>query len=452
MTLEWVRLRRSPAALAVLAFALLASLYAVWSGHQWSQAYLGVHQQYQDRMVEDMAEWRAALVAIEAGEDEASPYDARPMDISQPATHALGGLGHLAIGYRDVTPSRLSVSTWRNEISMVERYEFDNPMTLALGTFDFSFFLVVVLPVLMIALSFDVIASDRATGRHRLLLSNPLSTRQVILARLLLRNGVLCGLVLLAMLVGFLVSTGAQALDYALWLGICLAYMAFWLGLIFLVVSRLQRSESVATGLVAGWILLTFALPALVDTSVEALYPPPSKLAYLSVARLAQGEANKQTAELTEGFLADHPELSVGDEAVPGYYRGTFLANERVRRETAPVVADFRQSAARREALVGVFQYLSPAVLTQRALYEVAQSDMASSRRFQQAAGAKLAELEADIRSAVISRNRISLDEYDAITAFQLPKRSWSTGLPLGISVMICLAAALTWLGWRGAR
>ncbi len=452
MAMEWLRLRRSRAALGVLAFALLASCYAVWSGFHWSHSYRTIQQAYEASIAEEMLEWRNALTDIEQGSGEASPYDARPLDIQFPATHPLGALSHLAIGYRDITPPRLKISGWRNELSMVEPYEFDNPMMLSLGRFDLAFFVVIVLPVLMIALSFDVIAADRSTGRDRLLLSNPISLNRLILARLLVRNGALCGLVLLSTAVGFVLGEGARITDSLLWTGISLGSMAFWLGLSFLIVSRLRRSEAVATSLVASWVLIVFAVPAMVDAAVEAAYPPPSKLAYLSVARLAQGETNKKTDELSAGFLADHPELSVGDEQVPDYYRRTFLANEKVREQTAPIVAAFRASAERRETLVDVAQFLSPATVAQRAMYGVAQSDKAASRRFQALAAGQLAGLADALRPAVISRNRISVREFDALPPFSMAGRAHGAATVAQVAFLAIVAAGLFLGALRSAR
>ncbi len=451
MKLEWLRLRRSLASGLVFAVALLASLYAVWSGLQWKQAYVAGQALHESQVEARMQDWRSSLADIESGAAESTPYDARPMDVRQAATHTPGALAHLAIGYRDIMPSRLTVGAWRNEISMVERYEFDNPLILALGRFDFAFFLIVVLPVLMIALSFDVIASDLASGRARLLLSNAVSLRQVILARLLLRNGLLCGLVLLVMLGGFLMAAAAAS-EYLIWAGVCMAYMVFWFTLIFCLVAASRQAEAVAARLLACWLVLIFAIPAVVDSAVQALNPPPSKLAQLSVARVAEAEAARQTAALTEGFLADHPELSVGDEEVPGYYRSTFLANERVREYTAPTVAAFRDAAESREAGLSALQYLSPALLAQRALYRLAQADAAASRHFLDSAGAKLAEISDAVGPAVISRNRISLQQYQQIAPLETVMLPVGAGPATGIAYLSGLALLLAVVAWRAGR
>lgn len=442
VSLEWLRLRRSRAAAAIFAFTLLTSLYALWSGLQWKQDYVAAQAMHERKIASSMEKWAASLTAIESGAEESTPYDARPMSVQLAATHAPGPLTHLAVGFREIMPSRLTISPWRNEISMIERYEFDNPQLLALGKFDFAFFVVVVLPVLMIALSFDVVASDITSGRARLLISHALDLRQVAFTRLVFRNGLLCGLVLLVMLIG-LALVGAPVLESLSWLGICIAYMLFWFALIFFAVTRSQRPETVAAGLLACWLVLTFAIPALIETGVQALNPPPSKLAYLSLARSAEGEANRQTAELTEGFLADHPDLSVGDEEVPSYYRGTYLANERVREKTAPVAARFNSVAEARETSLSALQYLSPALLAQRALYQLAQADASASRRYLEGAGSKLEEISELVGPAVISRNRISLAQYQAVTPFRVEQHSAAPAILPEVLFLLLLAAGL---------
>lgn len=55
--------------------------------------------------------------------------------------------------------------------------------------------------------------------------------------------------------------------------------------------------------------------------------PPPSWLVFLSEMREGEVTAIRETTVLTAGLLADHPELTVSDEAAPGFYRSNFLAN-----------------------------------------------------------------------------------------------------------------------------
>ena len=88
-----------------------------------------------------------------------------------------------------------------------------------------------------------------------------------------------------------------------------------------------------------------FAVPAIGGALAEASYPPPSRLVFLSEMREGEVTAIRDTAALTAGFLADHPELTVSDEAAPGFYRSNFLANREAARRTTPVLELFKSPA-----------------------------------------------------------------------------------------------------------
>ena len=179
-----------------------------------------------------------------------------------------------------------------------------------------------------------------------------------------------------------------------------------------------------AGSLVGLWLLFTLAFPATFSTLAEALYPMPSRLAFLSEIRETQSETSKRLAELTDGYLLDHPDLSVGDDSLPSFYRAAFLSNEAARESTRPIVAEFERARAGREATIRWAQYLSPSIITQRLLLQSAGADVERQHRFQSQVQAALTELSAAVGPAVVSRNRLSLAEFDQLVPFEFEDES----------------------------
>ena len=415
---ELLRIRRSFATKMLLAFALLAAFYSVWSGATWQTAYNTSLQQYEAQLNKDNLAWRQDLIGIEAGNIKATPYNARPMNIRMPAIKEAGPTAHLATGMLDILPARLMISPWRNEISMVEAYEFDNPMPILIGRLDFAFFVNVIVPLLMIALNFDVIASDRSRGTSKMLMANPITESGVILSRMITRTGLLFGIVVAALIYGLFFTAEASVAEAGPWLLLTISYLTFWFGLIFFFVSRSKKGVSGLSKLIGVWLLLTLVIPAASNSFTEFLYPQPSKLELLSDSRYAASEANKRTAELTDSFLTDHPDLTIGDEGVPGYFQSAFLANSAIQTETKPVVVAFADSTARREAMLDRLQYLSPTAIMLRALTATAQTDAQSHATFVKAASTHLELLREATQNAILSKNRISVAEYDQLPSF----------------------------------
>ncbi|MCY3966283.1 MAG: DUF3526 domain-containing protein [Acidobacteria bacterium] len=447
--LELLRLRRSRAAWAILAFALFASFYSVWSGVSWRESHSASLVAYEAAIESKMDVWLETLAAIESGERFATPFDARPSQVEFAATHPVGPLGHLAVGSAELLPARANIGPLKNQNLMVERYGFENPTTLTLGRFDLAFLIVVVLPLLMIALSFDVIAADRSRGTISLLLASRASKQRVIATRLLVRNGILVGIVALAVVLGIAMAPDGAAAFGLLWSLVFLAYSLFWIGLIYLVVGRTKRSETSAAVLVSLWALFTFAAPALANSAGEALYPLPSNLDYLSDARVAQNDAWKRRPELTARYLSDHPELVANEQEAPEFAHAYFLANVMEIESTAPIVAAFEESHARRSAFVDRLQFTSPAIVAQRALFRIAGSDFDRTLSFLTQARAALTNLNDELRPVILASNRMSTEDFATLSGFEFKSSSPATvlgqiSIPVAFLVAcLCLFVAL---------
>lgn len=407
--------------LAVLVVIVLAFAYAGFSGDRWRDARLAGVAAFESSGNESLDKLRTDIADIEAGTKEPSPYDANPMSVNLPAALPPGSLGDFAIGHADLHPWSADISSWRNDASAFGRYQFDNPTTLARSAFDIALIVIVLMPVLMIAVSFDIVASERASGVLAMVLASPARLPTVVWTRLLIRNGLVWLVAMLVMIV-FAMSGGPDAergTRTLLWLLVCASYAAFWLSLIAFCVARFRTAATTAGALVGLWLLFVLAIPASVATIAEAAYPTPSRLAFLSDIREAQGDTNRNLAELTAGFLMDHPEMSVGDEGVPSYYRAAFLSNEAARDATRPIVEDYEAARDGRERIVRIAQFLSPSIIAQRTLSRVAGADLERQHRFQAQVHDALARLASAIGPAVVSQNRISLEEFDALSRFK---------------------------------
>jgi ABC-2 type transport system permease protein len=418
-------LRRGPAGLAMLLAAAVV-LYAGWNGDRWRDDRVDSLRTFQEEKLAELAEWRDALHAIEREGRELSPTDGNPMNILFPAVLAPSSLGDFAVGHSDLQPAAAEISPWRNAANMFGRYQFENPTTIASGRFDMAMVMVLLMPVLMIAISFDVVAQERARGTLPMVMSHPVRLGTIVWTRLLFRNGLLWLIAVSAMVLLLLLNDGDgdRLGRFAVWLASSLSYGLFWLTLIALVVALTRSATAAAASLVAAWAIFTLAAPAVIAVASEALYATPSRLAYLSEARLAQGETNRELDRLTEGFLMEHPDLTVSDEQVPAYFRATYLANEAVRDRTAPILEAYEQARDGRERLTGLAQFLSPSVITQRLLHLAAGADLERQHRYQNQARAALYTLSATVGPAVVSRNRISVSEFDGLRPFHFADRS----------------------------
>ena len=442
--------------IALIVSLLVLGAYAAYSGKSQLTRLAQAQADYAQSRNAALDAWRDELVEIESAPGASAPaYAARPMNIRKPAVAPVAPLGDFAIGASDLLPAQTELSAWVNPADLFNEYEFANPTLLSIGRFDLSTMVVLLLPLLMIAASFDIWSAERESTRARLIAAQAGAVKSLIWSRLLFRNGLIWGVfALVALAAGLAAPAGlssARLANLAGWIGAAWIYGAFWFALIALAVAYLRRSEIIAATLFALWASFVFLTPAIGGAVSEALYPPPSRLAALSAMRDAKSEAGKATAELTQGFLADHPEMTVSDDDVPFYYAGTWLANREAATRTAPILRAFEQSRQRRHETIHLLQYLSPTVIVNRALLSFTGGDVERYRAYQAAARAALADLSQRIGPAVVAKQRLSLAAYDAIAPFRFTETAASDKVRRLAAPLTFLLALTLALGW-GAR
>jgi len=413
---------------ALLAFVLIAVAigYAGWSGDAWRDARAVSVERFEAEKLQALNAWEEELRAVEARRAPPDPYAANPMSITFPAVLPPASLADFAIGHADLHPDSAEISPWRNLSSIFGRYQFDNPSTLSVSAFDIASVLILVMPVLMIAVSFDVLASERSRGSLAIVLSSPMRLTRLVWTRLLFRNGLLWLTAIAVMTVLLIVndSGGDRYARFALWLGVSLVYGAFWLAVIAFCIARFRSATNTAAAMVGAWLVFVLAMPAAIATLTEAAYPTPSRLAFLSEIRTAQGDTNRNLADMTRGFLMDHPDLSVGSDEVPSYFRAAFLSNDAAREATRPILDAYEDARAGRAQTLTFAQYLSPAIIARRLLGAAAGADLDRQHRFQAQAREALAGLAATIGPAVVSQNRLSMAQFETLQPFAFEGRS----------------------------
>ncbi|MEO1135451.1 MAG: DUF3526 domain-containing protein [Pseudomonadota bacterium] len=438
--------------LGVALLITLLSLVAAIAGRTHVERTAEAQAIFTEERNATLEEWRNSLQQIEDTGEAPSPFVSRPMDIRMPAVLPPAPLADFAIGSTDLHPTTTLITGWSNPADLFNEYEFSNPSLLSIGGFDLTFLVVVVLPLLMIAASYDILSGDRERGRVKLIAAQAGHVAPSAWSRLVIRNLSIWFVFSLATaIVAFWspmeMTVADRLLDFIAWLGAAFVYGLFWFALIALASAFLKRGDTIAAALFSAWATFVFAVPAIGGALAEAAYPPPSRLAFLSEMRQGEVTAIRDTAALTAGFLADHPEMTVSDEGVPGYYQSNFLANREAAKRTTPVLDAFNESRAKRSALVSKLQYLSPAMIADHALTTIAGGDVARSIAFQRQARAALADLSERIGPAIVAKQRISVAEFDAIPAFVFQDRTLLEKLrahvvPLGF-LMIFSAIAL---------
>ncbi len=388
---EWRLLRADRALGLVLGVFALLFAYALANGIAWVNFQEETIAAAREGNVERAQALEAELERIEEGGRPSSPFrDPRSPSVLGGAPGARtavldpGPLTALAVGQTDLLPYYYDVSIQTNESTFLQNGEIENPLNLLVGRFDLAFVVVYLLPLLILALSFNVLSGEREQGTLALTLSQPVSVRGVVSAKLAFRAILVMGLALGVSLLEVLFTGGFGSPGrVALWCAAVAAYALFWFTLAAWVNGLGRSSAWNATVLVGAWLLLVVVLPAGVNITAGLLHPLPSRVEMITAQREASNDAVNQRSELLARYLEDHPELAGGvaaDEANRAAL--AWAATDAVNRRLEEVTGAYDERLAAQRTLVRRYRFLSPALLAQESLLDAAGTGDARFTRF----------------------------------------------------------------------
>jgi ABC-2 type transport system permease protein len=422
-----LRLLRRDTSLHVV-LALLAGVTLVAAQHGGQAARARVAEQA--RVVADhraqMATFTRALETAPApgALDPRSPRDMG--GVAQPLVLPVAPLAALAIGQSDLLPSLLSASHWSAAHTLARNYEVENPALLASGRFDLAFVVVWLLPLFMLATTYDVVTGGREDGTWALAFSQPVRPRALILGRLLPRIVVVVGATLGLSLLGAVVAgvplgaADARA-DLASWCALVTAYALFWCGLGLALAVGARSSAQAALRLAVAWLVLVVLVPAALNLLAAGLHPTPSRLAFIQDTRAAANEAHERATGLLTDYYADHPELvpAGSDPDLTDFMTRFLTISADVHRQVEPLRAEYERRLERQHELLHTLRFASPAALLQAAFVDLAGNDGPRLRAFQSQARAFLDAWKAFFTPRIFARQTLDARAHAAWPRFR---------------------------------
>lgn len=366
--------------------------------------------------------------------------------LSQPTAHIPLPEATLSLGQRDLH-SYHQIVRLRTLYAHLFDSGFSNPSQAAAGHFDLAFVLVFLLPLLVIALTFDTLSSDAERRTLPMLRANELPIGTLVAGRLAVRFA------LLAVLVSSLVASslwacGAPLPTYPAWLSATLSYLLIWFSLAGLVCSRGWNSAMNAGALLALWTVLTVLGPALLNLAL----PRDAVKNGASITIRARQIVN-------DGWDTDKRKTAAVAEKLDPRYRDAPVVQEKFTWSWYFAMHDAGDAAVEemaREYFQGLEQrydrslswsLLFPPVRLQLLLDEFASTDLRTHLRYYQFVKEAREEMRTKFLPRVFSGETLSknellqLHEELPVRAFQPTRaRLWSAGLFQLMGLSLCLA------------
>jgi ABC-2 type transport system permease protein len=463
---EWRVLSADATIWVVGAIFGLAIAYAMANGIRWTDFQRTAHRQAEQEETERYQRIRVQIGTLErTGTPVAAFGDPRNPTMfgsrfgPRFAILPTGPLAPLAIGQSDLLPSYVRVSTDARE-TIVAAAELENPHRLLVGRFDLAFVLVFLFPLLILAVAHNLLSAEKEEGTLALALSQPVSLAALVRGKVAVRALLLGAVVMLfsfaALLIGRVgLGEPGVAIRLGLWVGVVLAYGGFWFALAVLVSSLGRSSAANATMLATAWLTLVVLLPSLFNLVATTIYPVPSRVEMIQAMRVASDEASAAGSTLLARYYEDHPDLASdgAEQAMTDFNVVRVAVDDDVARRVRPVIARYEQQIAQQQRVIDRLRILSPAIVMQDALNDVAGTGTARHRHFLAQVDRFHAQWRGYIVPLIFQKARVtSIEAVPTFTYEEERTSSVSARAVLAVVVMLTPATALAAVGLRRLR
>jgi len=284
-------------------------------------------------------------------------------------------LAFIATGQSDMFTHFKSPTVYGNNFAL-DYSEMVNPVQLLFGNFDLAFVIIYILPLIIIAFTFNVLSKEKELGTLRLLGAQPISVRKWLFQKMSIRYLIFTAISLITLLIAIPIFSPNAFTDMNGVLGLlllCAGYILFWFVVSFVVNITINESSRNAFALIGVWLLLVLIVPATINQMGNSFYPTPSRLKMINEIRLIKKENEEAQNEIMSAYLRDHPELAQDEgEGNYGFWHRYFASEKMMEEKTKPLLATYESQLKKQQQLISTFQYFSPAILMQQALNNIA--------------------------------------------------------------------------------
>ena len=448
--------------------------YGVYNGVSWVRFQEQTIAAARTQADSTIANLKTTTASIEHGGIAPPPYE-DPRDAGlvsrglgyEFATLPPSSMAPLAIGQSDLLPYYYRV-TRRALDEFLNTDEIENPLNLAGGRFDLGFVITYLYPLLILALSYNLLSVEREQGTQSLLLSQPVSVRQWVTGKIILRGSVIFGAAVTLSVLAFLLSgvslaSGESLLRFFVWIVVLAGYGAFWFGLAILVNSLGFKSSTNALALMASWLFFVLLVPCLLNVLAKTVYPTPSRIELVQALRSADAQNSQENSKMMTGSRETESSVpAYGDDAdantkiaLTEFYRAMLRAEQRSETARATILARFERQIASQQSFVRRFRFASPVIVTQSAITELAGTGAARFEHFNAAVRQFHLAWRAFFDPKIMQDNRVTAVEYESLPRFQYVEEPLAAVIRRGLGDLVpllVLAAASLLLGFSWLR
>lgn len=425
-------LARQKFILVLIGFFFAAGLYSIYGGYRFTQKQLlaidslqrGYQKKYREAVASFSADTTTAAGKIlfnQAGIPSVIEYKNPLYAIHQPHS-----LSILSIGQRDLTPY-YDVITRRRNFMQGSDAEIANPEELASGNFDLAYVIIYLLPLLAIALNYNILSKEKEQQTDKLLSLQGLYFGRIISYKLVFRFMLIGIMAWLLSIIGFISSAFLIAFDPVaaiLWLISVSTYLLFWFAVIFFIIRLSQSSVHNALYLLGMWCFFLMLLPAMCNAIVRLYYPIPLKTdAAVALRENSEAVWALPRKVLIDTFYLNNPRYqhlrTASDTSENNNIR--FVAYyDLLGRRMTKVIKNYNRYPEKQNEAANSLSWINPATKTQYILNVIAETGLKNYLSYQDQVNTFQKTWVNFMSDYIISDKKLSLKDLQHLPEFQL--------------------------------
>lgn len=362
-----------------------------------------------------------------------------------------------SVGQSDILSNNAGIALTTLQRTEADKEGFENPLSFLTGKFDLAFVIVYLMPLFVLAMSFNLLSAERENGTLQLILANPLKLKTLLTAKVTAQFLLIFVIAAVAAVAGILLSAQSFAgefwLKFSLWLILVLAYTAFWFALAVFINSFGFSSATNAVVTSSSWLSLVLILPTLLNVVISAVYPVPPRSEVVSAIRGVNLDMRRDGEKLLTEFYQDHPELIPKDGKTDTKDFG--LAFVYVQRETKKRVAEvenrFDEQLQNQQNLVKKLRFLSPSIIAQEAVNDIAGTGLERYTEFRRQTKEFDKTWDTYFSTKIFRNEMLTAEEFDRIPRFKFQEESFGdlfSRISFGVLFLLVATAILMFLAF----
>lgn len=354
-----------------------------------------------------------------------------------------------SIGQTDVFPYYYTVNTESFFMQLFKQGEIANPLRSLSGHFDVNFWVIYLLPLLIILLGFNTLSAELGNGNWRLVNSQGISARQWLSSKFLL-----VGLLIQIMVTG--VFFGGLAInlfffeqfpmlnDFLFLTGASL-YLYLWLSIIYAINAIGKSTPANALYCGIAWAAACIIMPTLVTMTAERLLPVDNT----SVSRMSRRPQGSKFED--EGFGVEtikklgnaHPEFgpaTIGPSS-PAFRFAVYMAYHKLMDDTNTVtVKHYYRQIEKRQRLTNLSGFINPAAATDGIFSALTDNDAFANHGFVWQTKAFHARLHDAYFPPFFSGRQLTKRDYDKFPVFRYKPAGLSLSVFINYLLLLFIA------------